>query len=230
MISCFTRTITALKTFMHHVEKWPNILWKSCVVLTSRFLKYVWPFFSIMHDRVNSFSSENRNSKTFSHTDSKIALTFARIASTIAMKLFVHGCIIWCFYNSVFKKLLSWTHYLPSVIFFLENLEVRSARLSPSSAQLEKLFRVRKVSDFCDSFNIKVLEHFFLSNPHMCRIAPRGNCPNSEFFVVRIFRIHSILCPNEEKYWPKKNTNLDTFHAVPYTPVAKKKITSNQWG
>ena len=38
---------------MHNVVKWPNILQKSCGVNTARFLKYVWPFFNIMHERVN---------------------------------------------------------------------------------------------------------------------------------------------------------------------------------
>ena len=32
---------------------------KSCGVNTARFLKYVWPFYNIMHERVNS------NKKTF---------------------------------------------------------------------------------------------------------------------------------------------------------------------
>ena len=31
--------------FMRNVEKWPNILLKSCTVSTSRFLKCVWPFY-----------------------------------------------------------------------------------------------------------------------------------------------------------------------------------------
>ena len=38
--------------FMHNVVKWPNILQKSCGVNTTRFLKYVWPFYNIMHQRV----------------------------------------------------------------------------------------------------------------------------------------------------------------------------------
>ena len=35
----------------------------------------------------------------------------------------------------------------------------------------------------------------------------RENCPNTEFFLVHIFRIHN-------EYEPEKTTNLDTFHAV----------------
>ena len=35
--------------FMHNVEKWPNILQKSCRVNSARILKYVWPFFNIMN-------------------------------------------------------------------------------------------------------------------------------------------------------------------------------------
>ena len=39
--------------FIHNIVKWPNILSKSCGVYTARFLKYVWPFHNIMHERVN---------------------------------------------------------------------------------------------------------------------------------------------------------------------------------
>ena len=39
---------------MHHVVKWPNVLQKSCGVHTARFLKYVSPFYKIMHERVNN--------------------------------------------------------------------------------------------------------------------------------------------------------------------------------
>ena len=38
--------------FIHNVVKWSNILLKSCEVYTARFLKYFWPFYSIMHERV----------------------------------------------------------------------------------------------------------------------------------------------------------------------------------
>ena len=31
--------------FMYNYEKWPNVLLKFCGVHTTRFLKYVWPFF-----------------------------------------------------------------------------------------------------------------------------------------------------------------------------------------
>ena len=40
--------------FMHNVVKWPNILLKSCGVHYSRFLKYVWPFYNIMPERVKA--------------------------------------------------------------------------------------------------------------------------------------------------------------------------------
>ena len=36
---------------MHNVVKWPNILKISCGMNTVRFLKYVWPFYNIMHER-----------------------------------------------------------------------------------------------------------------------------------------------------------------------------------
>ena len=38
---------------MHNIEKWPDILLKSCGVDTARFLKYVWSFFIIMFEMVN---------------------------------------------------------------------------------------------------------------------------------------------------------------------------------
>ena len=39
--------------FMHNIVKRPNIILKSCGVDTERFLKYVWPFYTIMHERAN---------------------------------------------------------------------------------------------------------------------------------------------------------------------------------
>ena len=39
---------------MYNVVKWSSILQKSCSVYTARFLKYVWPFYNIMHERVNA--------------------------------------------------------------------------------------------------------------------------------------------------------------------------------
>ena len=38
--------------FIQNVEKWPDIHQKSWGVYTARFLKYVCPFFNIMHKRV----------------------------------------------------------------------------------------------------------------------------------------------------------------------------------
>ena len=36
-----------------HVEKWPNVLWKSCDVHTARFLKYVWTFFNTILEKAS---------------------------------------------------------------------------------------------------------------------------------------------------------------------------------
>ena len=44
---------------MHNVVKWSDILWKSCGVHTARFLKYVWLFYNIIHERVNNVSFVN---------------------------------------------------------------------------------------------------------------------------------------------------------------------------
>ena len=52
-----TFNLKALRTFnpfMHNVVKWPNILWKPCGIHTARFLKHVWPFYNIIHERVKS--------------------------------------------------------------------------------------------------------------------------------------------------------------------------------
>ena len=52
--SCISfNPISPLNLFMHNVVKWPNIILKYCGVNTERFLKYVWPFYNIMHERVN---------------------------------------------------------------------------------------------------------------------------------------------------------------------------------
>ena len=37
---------------MNNVKKWPKGLQKSYRVRTAKVLKYVWPFFSIMHEKV----------------------------------------------------------------------------------------------------------------------------------------------------------------------------------
>ena len=40
---------------MHNIEKWSNILLKSCDGNTKGFLKYVWPFSTNMHEKVDPF-------------------------------------------------------------------------------------------------------------------------------------------------------------------------------
>ena len=42
-----------LNPFIHYFKKWSNMLLKSCSLNTARFLKYVWPFFNIMNERIN---------------------------------------------------------------------------------------------------------------------------------------------------------------------------------
>ena len=49
-----------LNPFMHNVVKWPNILQKSCGVNTARFLKYVWPIYNIMHERVKKIFFDHK--------------------------------------------------------------------------------------------------------------------------------------------------------------------------
>ena len=53
----------------------PNILQKSCGVATARFLKYVWSFFNIIHERVNfpvvkflqEFNNNVKREKSYGH-------------------------------------------------------------------------------------------------------------------------------------------------------------------
>ena len=51
-VSCYFPALTNINLFMHNFVKWPHILKKSYGVNTARFLKYVWPFYNIMHERV----------------------------------------------------------------------------------------------------------------------------------------------------------------------------------
>ena len=37
---------------MNNIEKWPNIILKSCGIDTAKLFKHVWPFFNIMHQKV----------------------------------------------------------------------------------------------------------------------------------------------------------------------------------
>ena len=59
---------------------------------------------------------------------------------------------------------------------------------------------------------------------HLSNISLREKCPDTEFFLVRIFlhsdRIRrdnsyfSVFSPNAGKYGPEKTPYLDTFHVV----------------
>ena len=44
--------IQIINLCIYIVGIWPNILQKSCIVHNARFLKYVWPFFNIINERV----------------------------------------------------------------------------------------------------------------------------------------------------------------------------------
>ena len=52
---CFFSTKININPFIYNVEKWSNIRRKSCFVNASRFLKYVWPFFNIIHESIKFF-------------------------------------------------------------------------------------------------------------------------------------------------------------------------------
>ena len=59
-----TFTLLTLSTFIRNVEKWSNILLKSCGVNTARFVKYVWPFFKIIYEKNNSSNPQKLSQTT----------------------------------------------------------------------------------------------------------------------------------------------------------------------
>ena len=61
------------KCFMHNAEKWPNMLYKFCVALTAKFLKYVRPFFNVMHGKVKKATG---NCKLSGHNILKVLSNF----------------------------------------------------------------------------------------------------------------------------------------------------------
>ena len=76
--------------FMHNVVKWPNILQISCGENTARILKYVWPFYNIMHEGVNKVFLLIFISKKMV-TNMKLAFTnvpFRHILACVYQKLF----------------------------------------------------------------------------------------------------------------------------------------------
>ena len=58
LLEYYHLNIITINPFMHNVVKWPNILLKFCGVNIARFLKYVWPFYNIMHERVRKKTPE----------------------------------------------------------------------------------------------------------------------------------------------------------------------------
>ena len=77
--------------FMHNIVKWPNILQKSCSVHTARFLKYVWPFYNIMHDTV----------KRLFCVDIELKVDSYPIKVLVIMKFYTIG-----WYSIIFKTLI----------------------------------------------------------------------------------------------------------------------------
>ena len=50
--------------FMHNVVEWPNKILKSCGVHTAGSLKYVCPFYNIMHERVKEYEDRVKEIKS----------------------------------------------------------------------------------------------------------------------------------------------------------------------
>ena len=63
-----------LHSFMHNDEKCPKILLKYCGVNNVRFLMYVWPFFYIMQEKVESeiFSNKEFHIRYYEKLTSKL--------------------------------------------------------------------------------------------------------------------------------------------------------------
>ena len=70
---------------MHNVVKWPNTLLKSCGVYIARFLKYVWPFYNIMHEGMKGLTicTSIASCEQFS---SKLKLILTHLRSTMTQQ------------------------------------------------------------------------------------------------------------------------------------------------
>ena len=75
-IFCKYKLIHLLKKLFnpvtHDVKKWPNMFEIFYGVHTARFLKYVWSFFNIMHERVNLHKLHFHEVKMFLNKNKKI--------------------------------------------------------------------------------------------------------------------------------------------------------------
>ena len=77
-----------------------------------------------------------------------------------------------------------------------------------------------------------VFVEIILSNRILIKYALREKCPNTEFFLVRIFphsdwirrdtSCFAVFSPNAKKYGPEKTPYLDTFHTVMCVTHRKK--------
>ena len=75
--------------FMHNVVKWPN------GVNTARFLKYDWPFYNIMHERVKYFFFRQLSTLINSWTGAwKIDFLVRRVVKTWYSFLVTSGCLL----------------------------------------------------------------------------------------------------------------------------------------
>ena len=68
---------------MHNVEKWPNLLLKSCSVLTVSLLRYVYSFLNIMVNMIF-----------------KTPQSFAKTHSNTSRERFLHVTNSWCYFTT----------------------------------------------------------------------------------------------------------------------------------
>ena len=75
-----------------------------------------------------------------------------------------------------------------------------------------------KCSKMCSKLQYRRVVFRIISDIHDGAL--HENCPNTEFFLLRVFLCSGteygdlLFSPNNGKYGPEKNPYLDTFHAV----------------
>ena len=120
---------------MHNIVKWPNILWKSCGVPTTRFLKYVCPFYNIMHERVKPKFLRNQNT-SLTHF-----IPLASFPHRYTTSLQCRYEVVWCRFD------IETTSYVYKADVFLgyRKRPEASSWANPFSQEvLEKFFTERK--------------------------------------------------------------------------------------
>ena len=93
--------------------------------------------------------------------------------------------------------------------------------------------QIGKINHFGSPWFLTDVAHFCNTN-FTVEITRREKCPNTEFFLVRIFPHSawirrdtpylSVFSPNAAKYGPEKTPYLDTFNAVLFASFWKRHV------